>query len=178
MGFYGNRISTWAFAATVSVIFHALLLGVWVGFGKAKPVPATSSPDRNNAAIESNPELARSEKKVEPPLPTPPPASETPSWVDRASLENNTPPSPPPPQISEPKTRSASSVENATPGAAENPAGAKSKIYIVKRGDNLTRIAERDGSTVAELARLNGSTVKKLSNLWVGQKIKLKNGID
>jgi len=52
------------------------------------------------------------------------------------------------------------------------------KIYVVRPGDNLTRIAEKDKSTFEELAKLNDTTVKKLSRLRVGQKIKLKNGVE
>jgi LysM repeat protein len=85
------------------------------------------------------------------------PAPETPSWVDRVSLED-------------PPARPAAASDAARPSAA-------AKIYIVKSGDTLTRLAERDGSTLSELAKLNGTSVKKLSNLRVGQKIKLKNGI-
>ena len=50
------------------------------------------------------------------------------------------------------------------------------KIYVVKPGDNLTRIAEKDKSSFEELAELNKTTVKKLAKLQVGQRIKLKNG--
>jgi LysM repeat protein len=52
------------------------------------------------------------------------------------------------------------------------------KVYVVKPGDNLTRIAEKDKSTFEELAILNRTTVKKLCRLQVGQKIKLKNGVE
>ena len=51
-------------------------------------------------------------------------------------------------------------------------------IYVVKAGDNLSKIAKLDGSTLAELAELNDTDVKTLSRLQVGQKIKLKNGIE
>ena len=50
--------------------------------------------------------------------------------------------------------------------------------YIVKSGDNLSKIAKLDGSTLAELAEMNGKTVKELEKLQVGQKLKVKNGIE
>lgn len=60
--------------------------------------------------------------------------------------------------------------------AAESPA-AGPVLYVVRQGDNLTRIARACGSTVAELAELNGKPVKRLEKLWVGQKIKLPRPI-
>lgn len=58
------------------------------------------------------------------------------------------------------------------------PAVLQFKTYVVKAGDNLSKIAKLDGSTLAELAELNETDVKTLSRLQVGQKIKVKNGID
>ena len=51
------------------------------------------------------------------------------------------------------------------------------KFYIVKSGDNLSKIAKLDNSSILELAELNGKSIKELSRLMVGQKIKVKNGI-
>lgn len=50
--------------------------------------------------------------------------------------------------------------------------------YTVKPGDNLSKIAKLDGSSLAELAELNGKSIKELSLLMVGQKIKVKNGVE
>ena len=49
--------------------------------------------------------------------------------------------------------------------------------YVVKQGDNLTKIARACGATVPELAELNGKPIKRLEKLWVGQKIKLPRPI-
>jgi LysM repeat protein len=85
----------------------------------------------------------------------------------------------PPPPKAAPAPAVRASAETHVPSRTAVPPSAKRPVvYTVKRGDNLTRLAARDGSTLAELAALNGTTVKKLSNLKVGQKIKLKNGID
>ena len=51
-------------------------------------------------------------------------------------------------------------------------------VYTVRRGDTLTKLAEKCGMSISELAKLNGKSVKRLSNLWVGQKIKIKAGAD
>lgn len=50
--------------------------------------------------------------------------------------------------------------------------GAGSSTYRVKKGDSLSKIATRNGTTVARLCKLNG--LKATSKLQVGQKIKLR----
>ena len=44
--------------------------------------------------------------------------------------------------------------------------------YTVVKGDNLTRIASRNGTTVAELVRING--LKNANLINVGQVLKLR----
>jgi murein DD-endopeptidase MepM/ murein hydrolase activator NlpD len=46
------------------------------------------------------------------------------------------------------------------------------KYYTVKKGDNLTRIAKKHGTTVQKLCKLNG--IKSTSLLRVGQKIRVR----
>lgn len=54
----------------------------------------------------------------------------------------------------------------------KSTAHASSSTYRVRKGDTLSKIASRNGTTVARLCRLNGlSTTSKLS---IGQRIKLK----
>lgn len=50
--------------------------------------------------------------------------------------------------------------------------GAGSSTYRVRKGDSLSKIASRNGTTVARLCHLNG--LKTTSKLQVGQKIKLR----
>lgn len=50
--------------------------------------------------------------------------------------------------------------------------GAGSSTYRVRKGDSLSKIASRNGTTVARLCKLNG--LKTTSKLQVGQKIKLR----
>jgi murein DD-endopeptidase MepM/ murein hydrolase activator NlpD len=47
-----------------------------------------------------------------------------------------------------------------------------SGTYTVVRGDNLTRIASRNGTTVAELVRIN--EIKNANQINVGQVLKIK----
>ena len=47
-----------------------------------------------------------------------------------------------------------------------------SATYTVRRGDSLSRIAQRHGTTVRKLCRLNNLTTK--STLRVGQKIRIR----
>ncbi len=50
--------------------------------------------------------------------------------------------------------------------------GSKSKTYIVKRGDSLSRIASRNGTTVRQLCKLNGLSTK--TKLKPGTKIRVR----
>lgn len=50
----------------------------------------------------------------------------------------------------------------------------KPSVYMVKSGDNLGVIAQKNKTTVAKLAELNN--LKKPYNVYVGQKLKLNNG--
>ena len=44
--------------------------------------------------------------------------------------------------------------------------------YRVRKGDTLSKIASRNGTTVAKLCRLNG--IKTTTKLSVGQRLKLR----
>lgn len=48
----------------------------------------------------------------------------------------------------------------------------QSNVYVVKRGDNLTKIARKYGVSVDELATLNN--IKNKNLIQVGQKLKIK----
>ena len=59
----------------------------------------------------------------------------------------------------------------ATPPAPAQPTASEVEFYTVRPGDSLTKIAKREGCSVAELAKLNGFSTDKMLN--VGQRIKL-----
>ena len=75
-------------------------------------------------------------------------------------------------------TLTPSATTAVTPSAPTQREVPDYKTYTVKSGDNLSKIAKLDGSTLAELAELNETDVKTLSRLQPGQKIKVRNGIE
>jgi LysM repeat protein len=71
----------------------------------------------------------------------------------------------------------ADSADNAAPAAAAAPAAPAAKAggeYTVVAGDNLTKIAKANNTTVDELVKLNG--IKDANKIQIGQKIKLPGG--
>ena len=63
----------------------------------------------------------------------------------------------------------------ANPPKAYTPSSSSSKgssVVRVRKGDSLSRIASRNGTTVSKLCRLNGLTTK--SKLSIGQKIRVR----
>lgn len=56
--------------------------------------------------------------------------------------------------------------------ASNYPAKSSSSTYRVRKGDSLSKIASRNGTTVAKLCRLNG--IKTTTKLKVGQRLKLR----
>jgi len=68
------------------------------------------------------------------------------------------------PAAPKPAEKPAAPVAPAAPAA---PAG----IYTVKKGDNLTKIAKANNTTVAKLAELNG--IKNVNLIQIGQVLKL-----
>lgn len=63
-------------------------------------------------------------------------------------------------------------VKSAEEDAAEEAELKAMKWHIVKSGDTLGRIAQRNGTTVSAICRLNG--IKSTSTLRIGQKIRVR----
>ncbi|MGC9522239.1 MAG: LysM peptidoglycan-binding domain-containing protein [Anaerolineae bacterium] len=59
-----------------------------------------------------------------------------------------------------------------TPSVTEPPTPVDAETYTVRRGDTLTQIAARFGTTVAAISRLNG--IANPSQIYVGQVLRLK----
>ena len=68
----------------------------------------------------------------------------------------------------------AAPVDSAAPSPARTEVAEGPEIYVVKPGDNLTRIARDNGTTPEALAEINGKSLKQMNLLHVGQKIKLR----
>ena len=68
------------------------------------------------------------------------------------------------------KYRSTHPVEYGT--SKSSGSKGRAATYRVRRGDSLSRIASRNGTTVAKLCRLNG--LKTTSKLKIGQRLKLR----
>jgi LysM repeat protein len=105
--------------------------------------------------------------------------TDKPSMVRPPELQNSDAPSVPK-KADDVATKQLAASETAG-RLPEKPAEADAqsfKVYVVKPGDNLSKIAKLDGSTLAELAELNGTDVKTLSKLQVGQRIKVRNGVE
>ncbi|MCH5222177.1 MAG: peptidoglycan DD-metalloendopeptidase family protein [Muribaculaceae bacterium] len=62
--------------------------------------------------------------------------------------------------------------QNPTKPYARTSSSSGSSIYRVRKGDSLSKIASRNGTTVAKLCRLNG--IKTTTKLQVGQRLKLR----
>lgn len=73
-----------------------------------------------------------------------------------------------------PTVYARSSNRSAVPGASNVSSGSDNRpsTYRVRRGDSLSRIASRNGTTVAKLCRLNG--ISTSTKLQVGQKLRLR----
>lgn len=65
-------------------------------------------------------------------------------------------------------------VGSAAPSPARTAGAEGPDFYVVKPGDNLTRIARDNGTTPEALAEINGKSLKQMNLLHVGQKIKLR----
>ena len=83
----------------------------------------------------------------------------------------------PQPARSQPAKPEAVKPEPPKPVKPE-PVAPSYKTYTVKPGDNLSKIAKLDGSTLAELAELNETDVSTLARLKPGQVIKVRNGVE
>lgn len=99
------------------------------------------------------------------------------------SLSSSTQPAPSAPSEQPPAAVAATTPESqvpvpTVPAVDTGTVPVADKYYTVKAGDNLTKIAKLDGSTLAELAELNDKSIKELGRLKVGQRIKVKNGVE
>ena len=139
----------WVIGAVGSVVFHAVVLALVLSLGR--------SSDATTSDVIEPPAQA----EVEPGEPLAPTTSGT-----EPVLTPSAPVTPVAP------TRSVTPTPR--PAATPAPSAAvTTSEYVVKSGDNLSRLARKFKTTPAELATLNGMSVAKLANLQIGQVIKV-----
>ena len=146
-----NKVSVWGVAIGGSLLIHFVLLGLL-----AMTAGGNSTPPEPPAE-----------------LPAPAPAAS----ASAAEGDNGGQGTARPTRVVTPAAPRQSSA--ATTPASSTSSSSQDEVvtYVVKQGDNLTKIARACGATVPELAELNGKPIKRLEKLWVGQKIKLPRPI-
>ena len=174
-------------AIAASVVVHIVAFGLFVSIGggggndkSSEPPPLPPPPPEleQPAAIADSVEPAgRGEKTA----PADPVVDEAPKAKSKPKAAEAKPPEAKKPEARKPEAKKpeAKKPETKKPEAAkpaeEADAGADSgewKLYEVRPGDSLTKIAKKCGVTVQELAKANG--LKPTANLNLGQKIKIK----
>lgn len=147
------------FGGIISLAAHAALVWALLTFGAPEPAKDHAEEAEANPSVE-----------------TADPAAAAAAAAAPAAPEPVTPVAPVAPAPVRAQPRPARAVP--TPAASALPtlpgSEPETEDYVVKSGDNLSRIARDCGSTVDELADLNGTTVKKLANLRIGQVIKIR----
>ncbi len=79
------------------------------------------------------------------------------------------------PKVEAPAKPEPAKAETVAPATAPAEAkdAPKTTEYVVKKGDNLTKIAKEHGSTVAAIAKENNIPKENLNRISVGQKLKI-----
>ena len=159
-----DRAMLWTVAIAASLGLHVLVIVALLGFGAFSGSDSPTEPSKEPvAAITEQGTVPKSTESVA---------------VERSSsdaMSSRVASTKPPQDGGIVKADLPSSAATSSTELGTVPEG--DKIYVVKSGDNLSKIAKLDDSTLAELAELNGKSIKELSKLMVGQKIKVKNGI-
>ena len=150
-----DRAMLWTVAVAASLGLHVLVIVLFIGFGAL-----SGAGDAPALVVKPQPALA-----------------DVAAAKESAAAHGDATPS----QSAETGGRASFSPTDQPTDASSNGPRAVSagdRYYTVKPGDNLSKIAKLDGSSLAELAELNGKSIKELSRLMVGQKIKVKNGVE
>ena len=182
-----------ASALLLSVAVHALILTLLVASGD-KPESGEPAVPSQNATAEGGPldkkaegeRISAADRDVAPPAVSQGAGAEEglKAADKKTSAEKNPAASP---AVQTKDFGAAEKVVERKDSGSEKPGGAgadasekkiETVVYTVRRGDTLTKLAEKCGMSISELAKLNGKSVQRLSNLWVGQKIKIKAGAD
>ena len=182
-----------ASALLLSAAVHALILTLLVASGDKPESGESAAPSQNataeGAQLDKKPEDERDsveDRDVPPPAVSQGVGAEEglKAADKKTSAEKNPAASP---SIHTKDGGAAEKVVERKTSGGEKPGGVgadapenkiETVVYTVRRGDTLTKLAEKCGMSISELAKLNGKSVQRLSNLWVGQKIKIKASSD
>ena len=148
----------WIVAITASIAVHAAVLALFVAPGCGGEDGSDSAPAPSSAAqtAEAQPregDSAGEERAYSPP------SVLSPEPGGGGAAANRRPARP--------------AAEAPGPGGA-SPAASIPEYYVVKQGDNLTKIARAYGTAAQDIAKANGKSLNAMNKLWVGQKIKLR----
>ena len=159
----------WLFAFVASVAVHAVVLGLLLapgcGGGGSSPSDTDDVPETVEK-IDDAPTVTEEQRSYDPAAVLSPDSMSEPRSAARPSTPSAARPSNPP-------AARPASQPTARPTAAPST-DAVPAVYVVKQGDNLTKIARQFGTTAEAIAKANGKSVNAMNKLWVGQKIKLR----
>ena len=163
----------WLFAFVASLAVHAVVLGLLMapgcGGGSGSPSDTDDVPETVEK-IDDAPTEIDGQHSYDPAAVLSPDSTFEPRSAARPSA----------PSAARPPAQTSPRPEQQTaPRPASRPASAASSeavpaVYVVKQGDNLTKIARQFGTTAEAIAKANGKSVSAMNKLWVGQKIKLR----
>ncbi|MGN0855038.1 MAG: LysM peptidoglycan-binding domain-containing protein [Kiritimatiellia bacterium] len=139
----------WTMGLIGSIVLHIVVVGLFVTMGRSAPSAEIEPPETRDSPAEV------AEAETERPAFASPRTEPSRAEPVRAAH----------PLSSAADSTAASQIRPVSPGAA--------KIYVVQRGDNASRIAQKHGLTLQELANLNDTTVRKLNEIDIGQRLKV-----
>ena len=159
----GQTTINWPMAIAASVVLHVAILCPLLYFsGFFGDGPGASAPAKEQGAPTAGAAGPGTSGDNGGGLPSP-------GESIRSGLPGATTPDVPP--VAATPSASAAAAASATAPGAATAADAATDEYVVKSGDNLTKIASRHGCTAAELARLNGFAIDK--PLRIGETLKV-----
>ena len=164
----GGSGARWAFAAIASVVIHIVVIGVFLAPGCDSQPPRDDQSDSPEVAQKEDVQLPAEGDSVGTERSYTPPGS---VLTPDASTQRQPARAASPRASTSPRAPATAGTSPAKPreASASMPA-----VYVVKQGDNLTKIARAHGTTAEAIAKANGKSLNAMNMLWVGQKIKLR----
>lgn len=146
-----EQAMNWTVGLVGSIALHVVVVGLFLTLGRATPSTELELGEAPSAAVAEGESREETETEAETEAELRPSGSPR---VESSRVELATP-------------STTARVESVSPNVGD------AKIYVVQRGDNASRIAQKHGLTLQELANLNNTTVRKLNEIAIGQKLKV-----